>query len=214
MDASRLSGLFRDSIYGIVSFEHGNGRSVYEQAAGMLAGGIGIIQYREKRRPKDVRVEECRRLRVLTREKGALFIVNDDVDVALDCDADGVHVGQDDMPVAGVRRLVGTARVIGLSTHSPSQLEAAQESGADYIGAGPVYSTKTKDNPDPVTGLELVAYAARHSRLPFVAIGGIKLHSIDAVIAAGARCVCCVTEITAAPDIPGIVRALTSRFSR
>jgi thiamine-phosphate pyrophosphorylase len=212
MDNGRWADLFCDRIYGIVSMEHGNGRSVEEQAIGMLEGGIRIIQYREKRRAKNVRLEECRRLRLLTREWNAMFVVNDDFDVALACDADGVHVGQTDMPVSEVRRLAGRDFIIGLSTHSVSQLEAAQESGADYIGVGPVYATRTKDNPDPVVGLELVSYAASRSRLPFVAIGGIKPHSIDAVIAAGARCVCCVTAITAADDIPATVRVLQSRF--
>jgi len=153
-------------------------------------------------------LEECRDIRRLTREAGVLFIVNDYCDIARLVDADGVHVGQDDLPVAAVRELIGPGKIIGLSTHSPEQAAEAVSAGADYIGVGPIFATATKDDVCAPVGLEYLEHVVRSCPLPFVAIGGIKEHNIGQVVHRGAKSVCLVTEIVGAEDITATTRRL------
>src|SRR4051812_3084921 len=138
-----------------------------------LQGGVDVVQLREKDAPDEEIVAVGRRLRELCDAHDALLVVNDRADLALACDADGVHVGQDDEPVAAVRATVGSEVLIGLSTHSPQQVDAAAaDPDVDYLGVGPVYATATKPGVEPV-GLELVRYAEQHVGKPWFAIGGI-----------------------------------------
>ena len=146
-------------------------------------------------------LEECRLLRRLTREAGACFIVNDHVDIAMLVQADGVHVGQEDLPVPDVRSLVGPEMIIGLSTHLPEQAREARSLGADYIGVGPIFATNTKEDVVDPVGYEYLDWVARNGDLPFVAIGGIKRHNIAEVARHGARCCSLVSELVGAPDI-------------
>ena len=188
-------------IYGITDSALSLGRPVSLVVDLLLRAGIRIIQYREKEKAAGAMLEECRHLRAMTKEAGAFFIVNDHVTIAALVGADGVHVGQDDLPVAAARAIVGKDCIIGLSTHSPQQAEKAAADGADYIGVGPLYATRTKkDVCDPV-GLEYLDYAVHNVKLPFVAIGGIKRHNIGDVVRRGARCCCLVSELVGAPDI-------------
>lgn len=199
-------------VYGITSEAHSRQRSNLEVATAMIAGGIRVIQYREKSATKSARrmLEECRAIRRLTRAAGTLLIVNDHVDIALLVEADGVHVGQDDLPVAEVRKLVGPGMLIGLSTHSPEQARQAYREGADYIGVGPIFATRTKaDVVDPV-GLACLEYVVSHVPLPAVAIGGITSRNLKQVIDRGARSVCMVSEIVGAEDIAATVRQLNA----
>jgi thiamine-phosphate pyrophosphorylase len=133
------------------------------------------------------------------------------VDIALLVDADGVHVGQDDLPVDAVRKLVGD-KLIGLSTHSPEQARGAIAAGADYIGVGPIFETRTKDNVCGPVGLEYLEYAVKQVPIPFVAIGGIKEHNMAEVCRRGARSICLVTEIVGAADIAATVRTLREKM--
>lgn len=199
---------FPAGIYGITAEKFSNGRTNVEVVRQMLAGGIRIIQYREKRSHKSFAqmLAECRAIRALTRGAGALFIVNDYPSLALLADADGVHVGQDDLPVPEVRRLVGPHLLIGLSTHDPDQ--AAVTAGADYIGVGPLYATQTKDDVCAPVGLGYLEHAVATCPLPFVAIGGIKEHNLPSVLMRGAKTVCLVTEIVGATDITATARRL------
>jgi len=194
---------FPAGIYGITAEKFSLGRSNLEVVQQMIKGGIGIIQYREKRPHKSfgAMLEECRAIRQFTRDAGVLFIVNDYVDIAQMVDADGVHVGQNDFPVAEIRRLIGPDKLIGLSTHSPEQAAAAVQAGADYIGVGPIFSTQTKDDVCAPVGLDYLDHVVRTSSLPFVAIGGIKEHNLRQVLDHGAKTVCLVTEIVEAADI-------------
>jgi thiamine-phosphate pyrophosphorylase len=200
--------VFPRGIYGITAEKFSNGRSNLEVVRQMIAGGIKIIQYREKRPHKSFgeMLEECRALRTMTREAGVLFIINDYPDIAQLVDADGVHVGQDDFPVPEVRKLIGPNKLIGLSTHGPDQAAAAMEAGADYIGVGPIYSTQTKDDVCAPVGLGYLDHVVQHSSLPFVAIGGIKEHNIGEVLTHGATTICLVTEIVGADDIAATAR--------
>lgn len=201
---------FPKGIYGITAEKFSAGRSNVEVARQMIAGGIRIIQYREKRPHKSFAemLAECTTLRRLTREAGVLFIVNDYPDIAQLVDADGVHVGQDDFPVPEVRRLIGPDKLIGLSTHGPEQAAAAVHAGADYIGVGPIFSTQTKEDVCAPVGLGYLDHVVRTCPLPFVAIGGIKEHNLGEVLAHGATTVCLVTEIVGATNIAATTRRL------
>ncbi|MBS4022909.1 MAG: thiamine phosphate synthase [Dethiobacter sp.] len=189
-------------IYAITAEEYSLGRGNIKTAADMLAAGIKIIQYREKEKTALEKYRECRIIREMARQKGALFIVNDDLGIALAVEADGVHVGQDDLPPAEIRKITGEKMIIGLSTHSPEQARRAVAEGvADYLGVGPIYKTETKkDVGDPV-GLAYLEYVAANIPLPFVAIGGIKESNILEVWQKGARCIAMSSEIAGAADI-------------
>jgi len=203
-----LREIFQTDIYALTGEEFSRGRSNVEVVADLIAAGIKIIQYREKTKNLRRQYQECLEIRRLTRAAGVTFIVNDQVDLALLVAADGVHLGQDDLPPEAVRRLVGPEIIIGLSTHSPKQAREALQSGVDYIGVGPIFSTHTKkDVVDPV-GLSYLDYVAQNIALPFVAIGGIKEHNIRQVRRHGARCIAMVTEILEAEDIVAKVKTL------
>ncbi|URA09472.1 thiamine phosphate synthase [Thermospira aquatica] len=197
-------------LYGIVTEKLCKGRSVIEVAEAMIAGGVRIIQYREKEdKPKNIQYQECLTLRKMTKEAGVLFLINDFIDLALACEADGVHIGQEDLPPAVVRKLVGPSKIIGLSTHSPEQAQRAQQEGiVDYIGVGPLFPTQTKVHPEGPVGLAYLDYVTKHITLPFVAIGGIKEHNLEEVLKHSAKTVCLVTEITEADNIFEKLRAL------
>ena len=163
-------------LYALTDDELSLGRPAVEVAKALLDSGIKILQYREKEKKAGQMLKECLELRRLTREAGACFIVNDHVDIAVLCEADGVHVGQEDLPVEAVRRLVGPDMIIGLSTHTPDQARAAVASGADYIGVGPIYPTQTKKDVCAAVTLDYLDWVVANITLPFVAIGGIKRH--------------------------------------
>jgi len=179
-------------IYALTSELHSLGRTNLEVASEILAAGVPVLQYREKAKKVRVMYEECLVLRAMTRQVGALFIINDHLDLALAVGADGVHIGQDDLPLS----------------HSPAQAHAAVKDGANYIGVGPLFATQTKiDVCDPV-GLDYLDYVVKNLKIPFVAIGGIKEHNLAEVVRAGARTVALVTEIVGNPDIPSKIKRL------
>jgi thiamine-phosphate pyrophosphorylase len=213
-DKRRPDGPLNTDIYGITAEEYSLGRSNIEVVARMIEAGIKIIQYREKEKSDRQKHQECLKIREMTRDAGVTFIVNDRVDLALLVDADGLHLGQDDLPPAAVKELVRGKMFIGLSTHSPAQAEAAVKLGVDYIGVGPIFATNTKkDVCDPV-GLKYLEYVVKNIKLPFVAIGGIKEHNIAEVYRSGARCIALVTEIVGAPDIGAKVRDLRTAINK
>lgn len=162
-----------------------------------LQGGVDIVQLRCKDAAEAEIVSAASRVAAACRRHGALFILNDRPELVQATGADGVHVGQDDVSVAAARERVGAHRLVGLSTHTPDQVDAAGD--ADYIGVGPVHATPTKPG-RPAVGLGLVSHAAAHSRVPFFAIGGIAPGNIAAVTAAGARRVAVVRALTDSPD--------------
>ena len=188
-------------IYALTDARLSLGRPLEEVARALLGAGVKILQYREKKAKAGQMLEECRLLRRLTAEAGACFVVNDHIDIALLVKADGVHVGQEDLPLACVRELVGPEMLIGLSTHSPEQARAAVVAGADYIGVGPIFATQTKEDVCAPVGFAYLDWVAANITLPFVAIGGIKAHNIGEVARHGARCCALVSELVGAPDI-------------
>jgi thiamine-phosphate pyrophosphorylase len=183
-------------------------RTLERSGPAALAGGVAAVQLRDRNR--DLTTAAARALRERFREAGALFIVNDDAVLAAEIDADGVHLGQDDMAVDRARAIVGAERLIGLSTHSTKQIEAAE--GVDYIGVGPVWATPTKPGYAPV-GLELVRYAAAHARVPFFAIGGINPANAAEVFDAGAQRIAVVRAIGRADDPREAAAALLEAVS-
>jgi thiamine-phosphate pyrophosphorylase len=174
---------------------------------GAIAGGVDIVQLREKHLPDEELASVAKAARVLCEHLGTLLIVNDRPWVAREAGADGIHVGQDDIPVAEVRELVGPDMLIGLSTHSPEQIDAVDASVVDYIGVGPIHETPTKPG-RPAVGAELIRYAAAHSPVPFFAIGGLDAGNLAPALDAGATRVCVLRAIAAAEDPQQAARAL------
>jgi thiamine-phosphate pyrophosphorylase len=177
---------------------------------GAVAGGVDVFQLRDKHQPDDQLTAVANATRALCERLGPpspLLIVNDRPQVALDVGADGIHVGQDDMPVADVRALVGTDMLIGLSTHSPEQIDAADASLVDYIGVGPVHATPTKPG-RPAVGIELIRYAAAHAPVPFFAIGGLDADNLAEALDAGAERVCVLRAIADAAEPERAARQL------
>ncbi len=201
-------------LYALTDSRLALGRSAVEQVRALLAAGVRIVQYREKHAKARAMLEECRIIRRLTQDAGACFIGNDHIDLAILAGADGVHVGQDDFPVPEIRRLLGPGKIIGLSTHSPQQAMDAVRDGADYIGVGPVFATRTKEDVCAPVGFAYLDWAAAHAGLPFVAIGGIKEHNIGDVAAHGATCCALVSEFVGAPDIIAKVHAVRRAMHR
>jgi thiamine-phosphate pyrophosphorylase len=187
---------------------HGSGPAL----RGAMQGGVGIVQLREKKLNDRELVLKGRRVREWTREADVLFIMNDRPDLAVLTEADGVHVGQEELTVKDARRIVGADKLVGVSTHTIEQARQAVLDGADYIGVGPVFQTTTKQF-DAFAGLEFVKQVAAEIRLPFYAIGGINRDNIDSVIAAGAERVAVSGAICNAADPFEAASELRSRLT-
>jgi thiamine-phosphate pyrophosphorylase len=200
------------------------GRELPDLLRAAVAGGVDIVQVRDKHLGDEELVAVAHAARALCERLGALLIVNDRPTVAREASVDGVHVGQDDMPVAEVRELVGPDMLIGLSTHTTPEIDAAARSadgsgielpplGPDYIGVGPVYETPTKPG-RPAVGLELVRYAAAYAHMPFFAIGGLDAGNLADVIDAGARRAVVLRAIADAEDPQRAARALRNLLDK
>jgi thiamine-phosphate pyrophosphorylase len=176
-----------------------------------LKGGITLVQYRDKHTEDDVRFQRAQQLRELCHRYQALFLVNDRVDLALAVGADGIHLGQTDLPIAVARRLLGPQAIIGRSTTNPEEMSRALSEGADYIGVGPVYSTPTKPG-KTAAGLDYVRYAAAHAPVPWFAIGGIDANNLREVLQAGARRVAIVRAIMEAENPTQAAQGIVSQM--
>ncbi len=184
-----------------------------------IEGGADIIQLRDKTLSKRNVYELTLELTPICRKMGALFILNDHLDVALAAGADGAHLGQDDLPLPAARRIVNAYLqangeidfVLGLSTHSLEQALKAQDEGADYLGCGPVFATPTKPDYNPV-GLELIAQYSQNLQIPFVAIGGIDLQNLELVLQAGAPCVAAVRAVCGQKNPAEAARAFIQKM--
>ena len=177
-------------------------------AEAAVRAGVKIVQLRMKHASREDILREAREMRRVTRGTGTLFIVNDDPSIAAESEADGVHVGQGDMPPAEVRSKFPQLRVVGLSTHNLDQVRASLGQPIDYIGVGPVYATPTKEIPDPTLGPELAGRMIAASRVPAVAIGGIDAETLPAVLAAGARNFAVVRAVCRSQDPYSAIRKL------
>jgi len=178
-----------------------------------LEGGLTLVQYRDKTADDSDRITQAQKLCQMCHQYGALFIMNDRVDLALAVDADGIHLGQQDLPIAVARQLLGPQRLIGRSTTNPDEMQRAIQEGADYIGVGPVYETPTKVG-KAATGLDYVRYAALHSSIPWFAIGGIDVNNVLEVISAGAKRVAVVRSLMEAEQPTLVTQYFISQLNR
>lgn len=196
------------ALYAVTGRECSLGRSTLHVVQELLAAGVRIIQYREKALPQQEMLEECLAIRAATRAAGCCFIVNDHVALALACEADGIHVGQDDLPLWAVQKAVDGRCFIGVSVRTMHEAQEAIAQGADYLGAGAVYPTGTKT--DAVhTGIGFLQELVPVSPVSVVAIGGINEQTIAEVARTGVRCFAIVSALVGAPDISA--RAATLR---
>ena len=178
-----------------------SGLSHIEQVRRMISGGASFIQLRDKSAPAGELYESVVEVMSFARERSAKIIVNDRVDIALAAGADGVHLGQDDLPASEARKILGADKIIGVSTHSIEQFRAALDLPVDYIAIGPIFATSTKEDHDPVVGLDLLREVRSIAeRMPVVAIGGINLSNAVFVLEAGADSVAVISDVLAAPD--------------
>ena len=169
--------------------------------------GVQLIQYRDKHSSSASLLRTARRLVTLSASLNFRLIINDRADIAALSGAAGVHVGQDDLPVEAARKICGPSSMIGISTHNLGQFRAAIATSADYIAVGPIFPTATKQNPDPVVGLDFIRQARRLTTKPLVAIGGITAERAAEVFAAGADSVAVASDLASAPDLSARIRA-------
>lgn len=198
----RLPQLFAEApLYAIVDTAACAAISVAVATEALLRAGVRVIQYRHKEPFRRAHFDECAALAQQIHAADGLFIVNDRADVADLAGADGVHLGQDDLPPEPARRFLGPKRLIGYSTHTLDQARRAAREPVDYIAVGPVFPTRTKQNPDPVVGLSLVSEVRALTNRPLVAIGGITMENAPSVLAAGADAVAVIRDLVTAPDL-------------
>ena len=176
--------------------------------------GVRLFQYRDKQATMKEAYAQALALRQAATEVGAWLIINDRCDLALAVQADGVHLGQEDLPMADARQLLGSEKVIGLSTHTTEQVREAVILKPDYIGFGPIFSTSTKADHDPVVGLDGLQDARALTTLPMFAIGGITADSVGDIMAAGADGVAVISAILKAPDLDAAIRTFHQALSR
>ncbi|GET41899.1 thiamine phosphate synthase [Microseira wollei] len=186
---------------------------LFEVVEAALQGGLTLLQYRDKTAEDSDQIELARKLCQLCHRYEALFIMNDRVDLAIAADADGVHLGQQDIPIAFARQMLGPHRLIGRSTTNMNEMQRAIAEGADYIGVGPVYETPTKQGKTPA-GLEYVRYAAQHASIPWFAIGGIEPTNLNDVLMAGAERIAVVRAIMQAEQPTLVTQYMLSQLSR
>ena len=177
-----------------------------------VTAGVNIVQYREKSGDTGALYEEALRLAEICRGTTTKFIVNDRIDIALAVDADGVHLGQSDMPYDIARRILGPDKIIGITVHSVDEAVKAEREGADYLGVSPIFSTSTKKDAGIPAGLTLISEIRKKSSLPLIAIGGIDLSNAPDVIAAGADMVCAISAVITKPDVAAEIRRFQSLF--
>jgi thiamine-phosphate pyrophosphorylase len=200
-------------LYAIIDPARAGGRPPAVVARELFSAGVRLIQFRDKHASSRQLYETCVELKEFLQDSGCRLIVNDRADVARAMDADGVHLGQDDLPVEMARRVLAADKCIGCSTHAVDQVVEADRSTADYIAFGPLFPTASKENPDPVVGLEGLREARRATGKPLVAIGGITVQNARDVLAAGADSLAVIGDLLNAPDIRGRAREFLSVLS-
>ena len=202
------------SLYVITDRRLSLGRSSEEIVERAIAGGATVIQLREKELSDRQLYEEGLRIKEIIGTRDVLFVVNDRVDLALALDADGVHLGQDDLPLGVARRLLGENRIIGVSVQTPEEAQEAEREGADYLAASGVFPTTTKPDVGAVLGIPGLKRIREATSLPLVAIGGINLANVKEVIGAGADGIAVVSAVTTASDVTARCRELLSLVKR
>ena len=205
--------LVQSKLCCILDYAALDGRNIVSAAENVISGGSDIIQLRFKDMELSKVMEDACRIARLAKSSNVIFIINDRIDIALLVNADGVHLGQEDIPYAYARKLLGREKIIGLSTHSLKQALFAEKLGSDYISVGPVFATPTKPEYKAV-GLSLIRKVKNNIRIPFVAIGGINPNNLSDVLGAGADRVAVVRAVCRAKNIQNAVRNLNLQLSK
>lgn len=200
-------------LYLIADRQACGGRPLLDVVRAATASGVRWVQYREKSLTRRDRYQEALRLRLLTRDVGAALIVNDELDLAVAVEADGLHLGQEDLPLPVARRWLGAGRLIGVSTHTIEEARRASAEGADYIAVGPIFATRTKATRTPV-GCDAIRRARAVTGIPLVAIGGITPDNIGETIRAGAAGAAVLSALCGAIDVSAAVAAFHRSIAR
>ncbi len=200
------------SLYVLTDQGLSRSRSNVDVVEEAIAGGADAIQLRDKGYTAKQLLDEALKLREITREGGVPLIINDRVDVALAVDADGVHLGQDDFPIAWARKLLGKDRIVGISTHNVEEAVQAEKDGADYVSIGSAFPTTTKSDARPLAGLEIITDIKKNVNIPVVAIGGIKMENVAQVGQAGADCIAVISAVVSATNIREAAARLREKF--
>ena len=195
-------------LYAILDTSLSKGRSPTTILREFLKGGAKLVQLRAKELSSGEFFALAKEARQLTRDAGSLFIVNDRADIALASHADGVHLGEEDLPLAVARKLIGKEKIIGISTHDLAQAREAEKAGADYIGFGPIFGSTTKETGYSPRGLEMLRQIRKEVKLPIVAIGGINESNVAEVWKAGANAAAIISDLMGAEEITGKVRRI------
>jgi len=199
-------------LYIITDQRISHDKSHLKVAEAALAGGATVIQFRDKEMKDSEAVVTCREIYKLTKKKGVSFIVNDRVEVAKAMDADGVHLGQEDMSFSSARKILGKEKIIGISVETVEQALKAVEGGADYLGVGPIYATATKPDAGKVLGIARLKEIREAVNIPIVAIGGINENNLEEVLKAGVDGVAVISAVVSAPDITEACRKLKNKI--
>jgi thiamine-phosphate pyrophosphorylase len=194
-----------------ITDRHLSKNGVLHDAEQALKAGVKVIQYREKEHSTGSQLHEALQIKELCSRYNALFIVNDRIDIALASCADGVHLGQEDMPLVTAKRLLPEA-IIGVTVHNTTEAEEAEKGGASYLGVSPVFETSTKKDAGKPAGIRLIKDVRKATTLSLVAIGGINDSNLDSVLSAGCRSVCMISAVLQEKDVEGRCRALNSRI--
>ncbi|HCL89992.1 MAG TPA: thiamine phosphate synthase [Candidatus Atribacteria bacterium] len=200
------------NLYIITDQRISHGKSHLEVAEAALAGGATVIQFRDKEMKDSEAVVACREIYKLTKKKGVSFIVNDRVEIAKAVDADGVHLGQEDMSFGSARKILGKEKIIGISAETVEQALKAVEGGADYLGIGPIYPTTTKPDAGKALGIAKLKEIRKSVNIPIVAIGGINENNLEEVLKAGVDGVAVISAVVSAPDIIKACRKLKNKI--
>lgn len=210
MDRAEKIEILKDcGLYVVTSEIHSKGRSDEDILISVAEGGSKVIQLRDKLSSKRRFYEKALRFREISASYRMLLIINDHLDIAIAVGADGVHLGQDDLPAKAARR-ISPDLIIGVSTHNKEEVISAHEDGADYINIGPIFRTHTREGHTKFLGIEGLIELKRYARIPFSVMGGIKRHHIPELIKAGAEIIAMVTEITEADDVTTRTREILS----
>lgn len=185
---------------------------IVHDASQAVAAGVRLVQYRNKSASTRDLFAEALSLKRMCSGSSTRLIINDRVDIALAVDADGVHIGQDDLPYAETRRLLGNGKLIGVTVHTLEEARLAEAQGADYLGVSPVYATSTKTDAGKACGLETLSAIRLACHVPIVAIGGITLANLSDVITAGADMVCAISAVVTKPDVASEIRLWQKEF--
>ncbi|HXG17687.1 MAG TPA: thiamine phosphate synthase [Methylomirabilota bacterium] len=197
---------FPHPLYAIADTLGRSELSSVDLAAQLCAGGARLLQLRVKNLPARDFLDIALQVHAICRRSGCLLIINDRADIALAANADGVHVGQEDLPLAAARKVIGPRKIVGVSTHDPAQALEAERGGADYIGFGPLFGTSTKATSYPARGLDQLREIRALVTIPIVAIGGITAERAPSALAAGANAVAMISDLVLASDVAAKVR--------